>query len=216
MTRTLTAGMQTAVAGETASIVHFVELASSGGTTRLCTAPQDVEWDSQTWSGFGGHLAVGAVEETPDGSGNGVELTLSGVDQTIISVLMNNQVRGYTVQLWRAHINSSGAVVSDPLDFGTYYQLQEYRITETRPKEGRGTCTVKTRVVPPHMARRGPRPVRCSYSSHNDMLARAGATTGDTFFQNLAGVVNREIFWGQDAPSKYPPWSRHWTPPDKR
>lgn len=194
MTRTLTAGMQTAVAAQTGTIVYLFQIESSGGTLRLCTAPVDIAWDSQTWDGIGGTLAFGGIEETGDPSGQGVDLTLSGVDQTFIAVLLANHVRGHEVRIWLAHL-SDGDVVADPLEIFRGYQLADYRISETRSREG-GTVTVKTRVMSRLATLRNAVPVRTNPTSHNDMLKRAGLSTGDTFFQNVPGLGHQKINWG--------------------
>lgn len=195
MTRTLTAGMQTAVAAQTGTIIYLFQIESDAGTTRFTTAPVDIAWDSQTWSGIGGTLAFPGVEETADPSGQGVELTLSGVDQTIIAVILNNQVRGREVRIWLAHLSDAGAVVADPLEIFRGYQLSDYRITETRSREG-GTVEVRTRVQSRLSKLRQATAVRTNDNSLNDMLKRLGLATGNTFFSTVPAIADRYVRWG--------------------
>ena len=195
--RTLTAGMQTAVAAQTGEIAYLFQIDSSGGSVRLATSPVNISWNSQTWEGIGGTLAFSAVEETPDMSGQGVELTLSGVNQTIISVLLNNQFRGYEVRIWLAHFASTGTIVSSPLEIFRGRQLSDYRITETRRENDQpGTVSVKTKVQSRLAVLLNAQPVLTSEVSHNDMLKRAGVATGDTFFRNVPAIAGPSLDWG--------------------
>lgn len=202
MTRTLTAGMQTEVAAQRGTIAYFIQLDSSGGTIRITTAPVDVAWDSQTWEGIGGLLSFGGVEEGPEASGQGVQLTLSGVDQTIIAALLNNDVRGREVRIWLAHISDLGAVVADPAEIFRGFQNDDYRISETRDPVQAGTVTVETRIQSRLSVLAQAIAVRTNEISHNDMLKRASLTTGDTFFRNVGAVVGGDIRWGM-------PWPYH-------
>lgn len=200
--RTLTAGMQTEVAAQRGTIVYLIQLESSGGTVRLTTAPLDMAWDGQTWEGIGGALTFGGVEEGPEASAQGVELTLSGVDQTIIAVLLSNNMRGREVRIWLAHLADAGTIVPDPLEIFRGFQNSEYTITDSRDPEQPGTVVVKTRVQSRLSVLGKPTPVRTNEVSHNDMLKRAALATGDTFFRNVGSIVGGDIRWGM-------PWPYH-------
>ena len=197
--RTLTAGMQAAVAAQTGEIVYLFQIGTSGGTIRVCSAPVDIAWNSQTWEGIGGTLAFSGVEETADPAGQGVELTLAGVDQTIISALLQNQFRGYEVRIWLAHLAANGTIIADPIEIFRGRQLSDYRITEERATDkSAGTVTVVTRVQSRLAILRHAQPVFTSETSHNDMLKRAGLTIGDTFFRNVPAIAGKTLKWGDD------------------
>lgn len=205
MPRTLTAGMETAIAAERSSIVHLVEINTSGGTTRFTTAPQDISWDSQTWTAVGGALTVGEAAEAADKDAAGMPLQLSGVDTAVISIILGNHLRGREIRVWRAHLDeSTGVVVADPLEIFRGYQNEAYEIEETRSEglEG-GTCRVRTRVTSRLTRLRDARPVRTNTVSHDAMLARAGLAVGDTFFVNTPQIVNVPIYWGTTAPVRW-------------
>lgn len=200
MTRTLTSGMQTAVAAQRGTVAHFIQIESSGGTTRLSTTPVDIAWNAQTWDAIGGNLEIGSVEEAGEASA-GVDLTLSGVEQSIIAILMNNQVRGREVRIWLAHIADDGKIVADPLEIFRGYQVADYTISERRPSSpGAGTVVVKTRVMSRLAPISTPMPVRLNIISHRDMLKRAALAVTDTFMQNVGGFAGREIYWGSIVP----------------
>jgi hypothetical protein len=200
VTRTLTAGMQTAVAAQRGTYVQLLQIDSSAGSNYISTSPVDITWNSHTWDALGGAILIGAAEEAPDASA-GLELSLSGVDQTIIAMLMSTQVRGYEIRMWLAHIADDGTVISDPLECFRGYQLSDYTITERRPvPPARGTVDVRTRVVSRMTPMNRAQPVRSNIVSHRDMLKRAGLAVTDTFMQNVASVAGRPIFWNSTMP----------------
>jgi len=198
MTRTLTAGMQTEIAAQRGAIAHLFEIDTSGGMVRLATTPVDVLWNSQTWEGIGGTLVFNAAEETPDPSGQGLELTLSGVDQTFISVLLSANLRGREIRIWLVHFNpATFSIIADPLEIFRGRQLADYRINESRPADGgAGGVDIQTRVQSYVATLRNPETVNSSEISHNDMLKRAGLTTGDTFFRNVLAITGKPFKWG--------------------
>lgn len=206
MPRTMTSAMQTAVAAERGDVVHLLELDSSTGVLRLSTASQDVAWNGFTWVGSGGVLAIGAVQEVGTADLPGVDLTLSGVDQTIISDLLSSHVRGRSVAIWRAHIDDNGQVVADPLPLFTGYLNEDWTVEEQRDEAGKGLGTVTLTTL---AASRGAilqqnRTLACSNDSLNAMLARAGIATGDTFFRTVPGIAYQSLVWGHPWPAVMP------------
>lgn len=146
-----------------------------------------------TFEAIGGNLQIGSVEESPDPGSQGIELQLSGVDQTIIAALLSNSFRGRVVKIWRAYLDSmTGQVLPDPLMLLEGLQLDPYQVTEDRSRKG-GTVTVKTRI----RGRMGVDRVRgiwASVTSHQHVYP------GDTFFQNAASIGNTPIYWGVPKP----------------
>lgn len=207
MARTLSAGMQSAVAAESATLVHFVQIESSGGTLRLTTAPQDVSWNAQTWTGIGGVLRFGAPVESMELRGQAVELTLDGVDQTFIATVLNNHVRGREVVIYFGHMDpSAGTVIATPLEVFRGFLNEPISITEQRSPDGRegSSVEVKTRAVSRLADLQRPNAVRTNVHSHRDMLRRAGlvgGALGDQFFKFTAEIANRRIFWGTKPPA---------------
>lgn len=206
MPRTMTSGMQAAVAAERGQYVHLVEIDSSGGVLRLCTATQDVAWSTYTWVGSGGVLGIGAVQEVGTADLPGVDLTLSGVEQSIIADLLSYHLRGRAVAIWRAHIDDSGQVVADPLLLFTGFLNEDWTIEEQRDEEGKalGTVTITTMAASRAAILQQNRTLATSLDSHNAMLARAGLATGDTFFRTVPGIAYQGLVWGHPWPAVNP------------
>ena len=129
MARSLTSGMNTAVAAETSTIVHFISITSSASdpndVIELTTAPVDMSWDSKTWTGIGGALSFETITESPDRKAQGVKLTLGGVDQSIFALLMSYHMRGRVGVIYLAHL-SDGDVVATPYEIFRGYLNDDF------------------------------------------------------------------------------------------
>lgn len=195
MPRSLSSGMETSVAAERATLVHFVELSASTGTLRLCTAWQNIVWDGETWAGTGGLLEVGPVQEAASTDTPGIPLTMSGVDQTVIAILLGAHVRGRTVRIWMAHLDDHGKVIADPLGPFTGFLNDDWTIEEERGEDS-GTVTIKTQALTLGEVGSQNRTLVCSVQAHATMLARMGQTLGDKFFQLVPGIAEAWASWG--------------------
>jgi hypothetical protein len=189
-------GFYDAVAAATAEFVHLVELEFSTGTVRLTTGAQDVDWAGETWQAVGGALDIGGVEETGDGKGQGVDVRLSGVDQSILAVLLSAQYRGRPVHIYRAHWSSvSGQLIGDPILLHRGLQLAPYTVEEQQDRDG-GTVTISTRLSGP-LALSRLRGVMTSLVGHQHFYP------GDTFFRHSASLANEKVYWGTAVPATH-------------
>ena len=102
--RTIDADALAQIIAARAEVIHLIELDFSGGTLYLSTAGFDVSWNSHTWEGIGGVLSWGPVSETADDKAQGIPLQLSGVDQTVISLLLSQKIRGRGCKVYRAWV----------------------------------------------------------------------------------------------------------------
>jgi len=200
MARTLAAGMTTAVAAsEGYADVWLLVIVSSGGTTRITTAGQDVLWNGNTYTAVGGAIQLSPPAETSDPAAQGLNITLSGVSQTIISDLLNNNMRGQSCTLYFGQVLLTTMVVADaPIESFTGLLNEQWTVTE---QVGRGTApgtvTISTSAVSDIARYLMPRGVRTNVISHNDMLGRASLAVGDTFFSRVPELVGKQITWGR-------------------
>ena len=205
MSRTLTSAMQTAVAAEAGyADIWFLELASSGGTLRYTTAPSTVSWNSLTWVGIGGAIVFEPPSESSDYAAQSFRLSLSGVDQGVITEILTSNLRGRDATIWWGQVLlSPGVVVLNPLEIFTGLMNDPWEITEDPPAPGQhGTVRVETGVVSQLARHLYPRATRTNVESHESMLDRAGLTATDEFFERVPGIVNKPVYWGMKAPAR--------------
>lgn len=192
MPRSLSAGVQTAIAAQHAEFVHFIQLEFSGGTQRLSTGSTSMTWDSQTWTAVGGALEIAPVRETPDLSGGGVDVTLSGVDQTILVLLLTQLYIGRVVKVWLAHLNPTlGTVIADPPLLYAGFMNGGWSIEEQRNETGRGTgnVIVRGRFVNRLSALESRKGMQTNAASHQAFFPT------DRFFEHMQILATRPVVW---------------------
>ena len=133
MARGLSSSVKTELATGVIDPVLLVEI-EFGTPIYLTNAPFDitssVSGSSRTYQSNGHFKNITGVNETNKPTKNSLQLTLSGVDQTYISIALSENIINKEVYIYRGFLDSSNALISDPflLFFGT---VDEYRITDT-------------------------------------------------------------------------------------
>ena len=132
MARGLSSSVKTELATGVIDPVLLVEI-EFGTPVYLTNAPFDitssVSGSSRTYL-TNGHLKnITGINETNKPTKNSLQLTLSGVDQTYISIALSENIINKEVYIYRGFLDANNALISDPflLFFGT---IDEYRITD--------------------------------------------------------------------------------------
>ena len=132
MARGLTSSIKTELATGVIDPVLLVEI-EFGTPVYLTNAPFDitssVSGSSRTYL-TNGHLKnITGINETNKPTKNSLQLTLSGVDQTYISIALSENIINKEVYIYRGFLDANNALIADSflLFFGT---IDEYRITD--------------------------------------------------------------------------------------
>jgi len=132
MARGLSSAVKTELATGNIDPVLLVDL---GFATRvyLTNASFDitssVSGTSRTYLSNGHFKGITGVSETNAPSKNTLVVSLSGVDQTYISIVLNENVINSDVFIYRGYLDANLALIADPflLFYGT---IDEYKITD--------------------------------------------------------------------------------------
>lgn len=171
----------------------LIELDFSGGIQRFSTGTRDLDALGQIWSAVGGALLVGQVEESRDAKGAGVDLVLSGVDQSIANTLLTENFRGRTMKVWQALLDPVDGTVVDTIQLFDGLQLDNYEVKEVAQRGRPMTITIRTRGRH-RLGVAEYRGIRANLHSHQQLF------DGDTFFTHVASLSGRRIFWGVTSP----------------
>ena len=129
-------GLTTAVKNELATgVIDPVLLIEIGfGTPVYLTnasfdITSSVSGSSRTYLSNGHLKNISGVNETNQPTKNTLSLSLSGVDQTYISIALSENIINDDVHIYRGYLDSNNALVSDPflLFYGT---IEEYKISD--------------------------------------------------------------------------------------
>lgn len=187
MSRTITAAALAAIQAQRAEIIHLLSLAFSGGTVRFTSGSHNVEWNGVTWSASGSAMSFESVAETPDPSGQRLRITLDGVQLGAITALLAENYVGRLGILRRAYLNTSGAIIADPIVLFTGYLNAPWDVTEDWDN---GWCKVETEIVSPLAVFQQVRGICADATSHQSHFA------GDTFFSHIASKPEGDFGWG--------------------
>jgi hypothetical protein len=195
MTRNLSGAVLTAIQQQTGERVYLIEVEFSGGTLRWSTGANDLSWNGYTWDAAGGNLSIGQIEETRDTKGGGIDIQISGVDQTVTGVLLSQQYRGRELKVWQVLLNQTSGVIIDVVPIFEGLQLDSYEVDEVVERGKPITCTIKTRGKH-RLATAEYNGIMCNVHSHQQF------SSGDTFFKHVASFADKEFYWGAVAPRK--------------
>ena len=200
-TRDITLAMSRSLAEANPLTVHFLQLESSGGITRITDAVVSLPWDGSTWTAAGGAFQVGTVQETPDMKAQSVDIKLSNVDRSIGALILTNNFRGRDATVWLAHMDADSEIVDDPIEIFSGKLNDPWRVHSRRGRND-ATSTVSTRIVSHITTAQQSNPMRTNVSTHREMLKRGGVTgTGlnDLMFDKVPDLAGREISWGVEG-----------------
>ena len=185
MSRGLTAGMQAAIAAGKVYPVLFAWFNFTGGEVRVCTHNQSITWGGYTWTGLGDLVGVELVRETREVRANGLTFSLNGVPSSMVSEVIANRSRGRLCALWFGCFDSSGTLVSDPVQ--TFMGRMDQPVIEDTGNTCSISLTAESRLVDLQRSRER------RYTDEDQQADYPG----DLGFQYVAGLQNKEIVWGQ-------------------
>ena len=132
MARGLTSAVKTELATGNIAPVLLIDFGFSSPvylTNASFDITSSVSGSSRTYL-TNGHLKnISGINETNKPTKNSLQLTLSGVDQTYISIALSENIINKEVYIYRGFLDANNSLISDPflLFFGT---IDEYRITD--------------------------------------------------------------------------------------
>jgi hypothetical protein len=173
VTRTLGAGIAADAAAATGERCQFIKLEFADSdnvptSVYLTTAAQDITWDGKPWEAVGGTLEIDAMGESSDGAANGLRIKLSGVDQSVLALILGSRWRGRNATIYHVALDqATGTVKADPVIMYTGPMNGGFQIGESRGDFGGGTVDISARLSSRLDDLVKVRGVRCNEASHN-------------------------------------------------
>jgi hypothetical protein len=166
--------------------VHLLELVFDSATTRLTDADRTITWGGNDYLALGHFLGFSDIEESSEVEVTSMTGTLSGVDQTYVSLFLSETYLDRPVNLYKAFLDAGLGVVSDPLLIFSG-RLNQPVINEN-PDDG--TCTLAISATS-HWVDFERRPGR-----HTNHAEQQVWFPGDKGFEFSSEIV-KEIRWGR-------------------
>lgn len=133
MTRSLTTAVKNELATNVIAPVHLININFTSPvylTDCSFQLTSSVSGNSRTYTSSDFVLGISNFTEETDITKTSLNLILSGASQTFISTVLNENVINDTVNIYRAFLDSSNAIIADP--FLLYKgQIESFNINET-------------------------------------------------------------------------------------
>lgn len=113
--RSLTAGVQAALAAENVIPVLAAELDFSSGFLRVHSGIGSLLVEGNTYTGVGTLGKVETIEESTELQAYGLRLSLSGIPNTLIGTAFAEHYQGRAVRIFVAVLDAGHVLVADPV-----------------------------------------------------------------------------------------------------
>ena len=132
MARGLTSSVKTQLATGIIDPVVLVEIGFATPiylTNASFDITSSISGTSRTYLSNGHLRSITGVQETNQPTKNSLSISLSGVDQTYISVALSENIINDNIFIYRGYLDSNNSLISDPflLFYGT---IDEFKITD--------------------------------------------------------------------------------------
>lgn len=113
-TRNIGESVETAIGETVVRPTVFCELDFPSSTVNFWTGQGTISWNSKSWDGTGRAVSFSTFPETTDGSSQGIQIDISGIDSGDIDDITQDEFQGADVSVWIAFLDSSGTVIGSP------------------------------------------------------------------------------------------------------
>lgn len=186
--KSIASGTLAASAASTIHPVIFVKLQFDGGNVNIHSELGDITYGGDTYNGIGKLGAVGGMEECSDLSRTPITLSLSGIPNDIISILLAEQYQGRlaTVSLGYLDLTTRVLVDSPAVIYRGNIDTADFQIG----KDSTITLSVESRFAAWDI------PLTRRYNNSDQQLRYPG----DRGLEFIEQTADKSIFWGQPTP----------------
>lgn len=100
MSRTMDSTMQAALASNYLRLAIFAQLQFVSSTEYVWSGRGSINWNGETWQGVGDLGAISAISEDSSLTAQGLTISLSGIDPTLLTEALTEIQQGLPAQLW--------------------------------------------------------------------------------------------------------------------
>lgn len=192
MSRDLTGGLVTELTAATLRPFFLFEAIFASSTLRLCDGLGTMTWNGHTWLGNGWLQGLSDVSEGNEMSPSGVDIFLSGVPQSLVSLILSEARHSSRGSVWLGCFNSSGGIVTDP------YLLFEGALSSPRIDDSSDEAQVILTYENDLIMLNRSKELRYNQESQQAIFPL------DRGFEFVAGIQRWTGFWGYKEKPKPP------------
>ena len=169
------------------AIFIAVKAEFDSGTIRLWSGLGDASIDSETYTGAGDLLSISNVEENLELKSNGLTISLSGMDTTVLDYALTENYQNRYITLFLGYLMGGTNEVAGTL---TLFKGRMNTLTiNDNPNGSTITIDAENRLVDLD------RPSNFRYTKESQNFLH----NGDTGFNRVASLQDKEIVWGKTS-----------------
>lgn len=145
MSRAITPALNAQFKAGTLAPILLVELEYDSGTLRLWNGNRDLTALAVVWTGAGHLLSVGSAPEGLSIQAQGMALTLTGIDNAIVSNALNEDYQGRTANIYLGALDANDVPVVDP--FLHFSGLMDGQIIDDNGTTATITLSIESELI---------------------------------------------------------------------
>lgn len=185
MSRTLPAALATEFGNTELKPFQAVEIHFSDGVLYFWTGYGTLTADSKTWDGIGHVLGISEATESSDLSAEGITVTLSGLDSSVLSAILNEKYKLRPLSIYVGALDGNDEVVS------ALYQTFSGRIDTINIQETGETVTLSINAESRLIDLNRPRTRKLTDAEQQSRYP------GDTSLAQVALLADKQLDWGK-------------------
>jgi hypothetical protein len=104
----------TALNASSIKYAEFVRLTTPDATYTFCSAAAPITVSGITFVGLGSLLGIGEIQQDIKASSYDLKLMLTGIDPANIALILGNNIKGSTVEIWRGFLDANNQIITTP------------------------------------------------------------------------------------------------------
>lgn len=119
---------------------EFIRLTMPSNVYTFCNAAAPVTVDNIVFTNLGSLLSISEIKRDIKANSSDLNISLTGVDGTNVSIVLSSGIKGSRVEVWRGFLNSNNQIIQTPTQqFFKRYQgiVSNYSVTEDWNEEMR-------------------------------------------------------------------------------
>jgi hypothetical protein len=127
---------------------EFIKLTTASDNYTFCNAASPITVGGTTYTNLGSLLSIGDIKRETKATSGDLTIALTGVDGANVAVILDSDIKGSLVEVWRGFFDSNNQIITTPtLQFFKRYQgyVNNYSVTEDWNEEARtriATCSI--------------------------------------------------------------------------
>lgn len=127
---------------------EFIKLTTESDTYTFCNAASPITVDGTTYTNLGSLLSIGDIKRETKATSGDLAISLTGVDGANVAVILDSDIKGSLVEVWRGFFDSNNQIITTPtLQFFKRYQgyVNNFSVTEDWNEQMRtriATCSI--------------------------------------------------------------------------